>query len=124
MNMTAATAPESIRGPMTVARLRDWVREAQPGARLIYARGASAANDCGRAVVREVQRLGAGIVEDGVNGTGGKGTGGNGKWGNGKGGGDRPGLALVRAHFMRGAEREGLYVVVRLPRPVRAGELP
>ena len=114
MNMTAATAPESIRGPMTVARLRDWVREAQPGARLIYARGASAANDCGRAVVREVQRLGAGIVEDGGNGTG----------GNGKGGGDRPGLALVRAHFMRGAEREGLYVVVRLPRPVRAGELP
>lgn len=108
MNMTAATAPESdavsLGGRMTVARLRAWVREAQPGARLTYARGAAAALDCGPAVVKEVQRLGAGIVDDK--------------------GGVRPGLGLIRAHFMRGANREGLYVVVRNPRPVRAGELP
>ena len=94
---------------MTVARLREWVRAAQPGARLTYARGAAAALDCGPAVVREVQRIGAGIVDDAHNG---------------KGGGVRPGLGLIRAHFMRGADREGLYVVVRNPRPVRAGELP
>ena len=110
MTMTAPPpAPETLGGPMTVARLREWVRAAQPGARLTYARGAAAALDCGPAVVREVQRIGVGIVDDAHNG---------------KGGGVRPGLGLIRAHFMRGADREGLYVVVRNPRPVRAGELP
>lgn len=105
MNMSEnSTAPEQLRGPMTVARLRAWVREAQPGARLAYARGVAAALDCGSAVVTEVQRIGGGITDDK--------------------GGKRPGLELVRAHFMRGPDREGLYVIVRGPRPVRNGELP
>ena len=109
MDMTTAPqapgpAPVSLSGPITVAKLRAWVREAQPGARLVYARGAAAVLDCGSAVMAEVQRIGAGIPDDR--------------------GGSRPGLELVRAHFMRGEQREGLYVVCRSNRPVRQGELP
>lgn len=108
MNTTAAAppspAPAELRGPITVAKLRAWVREAQPGARLVYARGAAAVLHCGPQVMAEVQRIGAGVPDDR--------------------GGCIPGLELVRAHFMRGAQREGLYVVCRSNRPVRAGELP
>ena len=108
MNMTTAAVPESgavsLGGRMTVARLRAWVREAQPGARLTYARGPSCRLDCGSAVADEVARLGSGAVDENT-------------------GRKSQGLGLVSEHRTRIAG-EGFYLIVRNPRPVRVGELP
>ena len=48
--------PAQQTGPVTVARLREWVLGAKPGARLTYARGHAAS--AGIALRDEVQRLG------------------------------------------------------------------
>ena len=94
--MTEAT-PRAA--PITAARLREWVRGAQPGARLIYARGASCRLNCGPLVADEVQRLGPGGADSN--------------------GAQRSGLELVTAHFSRDPiTLEGQYLVQRTRRPV------
>lgn len=98
------TPPESIGGPMTIARLRAWVREAQRGARLIYARGAACRQDCGQGVADEVARLGSGAVDKASGRTG-------------------VGLKLISEHHAKIAG-ESCYLIVRTQRPVRPGELP
>ena len=89
------------RAPMTVARLREWVAEAKPGARLIYARGSTCLAGCGPMVRNFVQRLGPGGIDD-----------------DGK---PVMGLQLVSAHFQRGGDGEGQYLVQRTQRPVPRG---
>jgi hypothetical protein len=88
-------------GPITVARLRDWVREAKPGARLIYARGPSCRAEGGAQVANYVARLGAG-------GTDARGQ-------------PIEGLGLVTAHFTRGENREGQYLIQRTAKPLLKG---
>ena len=93
------TETTSRAAPITAARLREWVRAAQPGARLIYARGAASRISCGPQVADEVQRLGPGGADSC--------------------GAVRTGLELVTAHFSRDpVTREGQYLVQRTRRPV------
>jgi hypothetical protein len=93
--------PQKLPERLTVSRLREWVRNAQPRARLIYASGPSCRASCGPLVADEVARLSDGLLDD-----------------RGK---RQPGLGLVTANFARGPDGEGIYVVTRSAKPLGRG---
>lgn len=101
---TASAAPitASIEKPITVARLREWLLTAKPGARMIWARGPSSALDAGALVCRFVQRIGHG--------------------GSDELGRETDGLGLVTTNFSRcPVTREGRYLITRTKRPLPLG---
>ncbi len=50
------TEQQTSTAPITAARLREWVKDAQPGAQMVYAKGHAAS--AGALLRDEVQRLG------------------------------------------------------------------
>lgn len=87
------TEPTKPAARLTVERLREWVRDAKPGATLEYARGPSSVAAAGEAVCAEVRRLG--MHSHSV-----------------------AGLELIRQNFVRDAKtREGVYIVTRTHKP-------
>lgn len=97
MNFTEQTPPQHLGGRITVARLREWVRAAQPGARLIYATGPSCRASCGEAVADEVARLGSGAMDK-------------------KTGRKTQGLMLVSEHHTK-IDGTGTYLIQRTAKP-------
>jgi hypothetical protein len=88
--------------PITVARLREWLLSAKPGATLVWARGPSSVLDAGPVVSAFVQHVGHGSTD--------------------KAGNKLPGLGLVVSNFSRDpATREGRYLITRTARPVPLG---
>jgi|GEM_PF-5851191 len=89
-------------GSASVARLREWVLAAKPGATMVYARGRSCRTAVGELVCNFVARIGHGCDVDRQERI--------------------DGLDLVTAHFTRDPQtREGLYLIKRTAKPLPRG---